>query len=111
MASVGNGIRINRAISNSVTTTGTLYTANPNTFAILNVFVNTTSGVGTRILVFVDGQRLTDANPADNSFNVPLGYIHQLTAFVGPGQSVAALFAGNGVTGLVSISGVEFINT
>lgn len=91
MATYGGGTQVNAAVSNSVST-GTLYTAPADGYAIVNLHVTT----GATDLA-VGGRAIYDAAPTGtNLFGV----------MVGPSQAVTI----SGSSKSVQISGVEFKN-
>jgi len=92
MATIGNAFEINAAVSNSRTSTGTLYTAPATGFAIVNL---ATFGGGASTFT-VDGRRVHVGTES---------YVQGI--YVGPSQ-VLAVTIGGGET--AQVSGVEFVN-
>jgi len=92
LVSSNTTIKVNGAVSATTTFSATVYTAPANSYAILNLFTN--SSFNGQILV--GGQIV--ANGASQIY----------TIYVGPSQSVSTLFQ---TTGTMYISGVNFINT
>lgn len=105
-------LKVNAAISNAVTS-GTLYTAPATGYAIVNLFITSTSGNAT---IRVGGRDVLQAyNPGSEhiSSNAPVDNgspgvsgISAQGIMVGPSQAVTVVG-----TGTFQISGVEFINT
>lgn len=94
-ASISNSssIKVSAAVANSRTSNGTIYTCPANSYAILNAYIATTNdtiSVGGVLVLY------------DAAANI------MKTIYVGPGQSVVTA---HGASGLITVSGVEFINS
>ena len=101
LVSSNTTIKMNAAVSASSTATfgNTMYTAPANGYAIVNV--NKAGGVGNATIT-VGGVRINTATAS------PLAY---QSIYIGPSQSFAWSSGAAEAAGMITISGVEFVNT
>lgn len=86
-------IKVSAAVANSRTSSGTIYTCPANSYAILNAYI----AVANDSIAVGGVTALTDT--ANNIMK---------TIYVGPSQTVVTTHGGSG---LITVSGVEFINS
>lgn len=107
-------LRVNAAVSNSITADGALHTPAANSYSIVQVSIKYTTGTVPRLVL--GGQTILSMNNISSTWN---GQVQQIgyyetsiitNIFVGPGQTLQIL-DGTSSGFRATVTGVNFINS
>lgn len=117
--SSNTSLKVNAAVNATTTTTGTLYTAPANAYAIVNLSaVSTGTGAGSQIVFAIGGNTIAFANTNVTGGNAPFfqGQVNNgagtaaviQNVIIGPSQALSVTIS---TGGRATVTGVELINS